>query len=219
MIDWSKTDALIFDMDGTLWDAVDSYCEVWNECFRAFGVERVVMRRELVECMGLPLDEIYRRIAGDSPVISPEAYLPRLEQLEKEMMPRLGGKPYPHMRECMEQLSEHYAVFLLSNCGVNGLTDMMRHTGITPFVTEAVTFGATQRPKNENMRMLCDKYGLKQAVYVGDTEGDCQQTRLAGLPFVFAAYGFGTCSQPDLAFNSFIEMSDFFIKLKKDNEQ
>ena len=153
-------------MDGTLWDAVDSYCKVWNECFRAFGVERVVMRRELVECMGLPLDEIYRRIAGDSPVISPEAYLPRLEQLEKEMMPRLGGKPYPHMRECMEQLSEHYAVFLLSNCGVNGLTDMMRYTGITPFVTEAVTFGATQRPKSENMRMLCEKYGLKQAVYV-----------------------------------------------------
>ena len=28
MTDWSKTDALIFDMDGTLWDAVDSYCKV-----------------------------------------------------------------------------------------------------------------------------------------------------------------------------------------------
>ena len=27
-------DALIFDMDGTLWDAVDSYSEVWNETFR-----------------------------------------------------------------------------------------------------------------------------------------------------------------------------------------
>ena len=26
---WTKTDALIFDMDGTLWDAVDSYCKIW----------------------------------------------------------------------------------------------------------------------------------------------------------------------------------------------
>ena len=25
-----KFDSLIFDMDGTLWDAVDSYCEIWN---------------------------------------------------------------------------------------------------------------------------------------------------------------------------------------------
>lgn len=219
MTDWSKTDALIFDMDGTLWDAVDSYCKVWNECFRVFGVERVVMRDELVACMGLPLEEIYRRVAGDVPVIPTEVFIPRLEQLEKEMMPRLGGRPYPHMCEGMERLSEYYSIFLLSNCGVSGLTDMMRHTGITPYVTEAATFGATQRPKSENMRMLCEKYGLKQAVYVGDTEGDCRQTRLAGLPFVFAAYGFGTCSQPDLAFDSFIDMSDFFIKLKKDNEQ
>lgn len=23
-------DAYIFDMDGTLWDAVDGYCDVWN---------------------------------------------------------------------------------------------------------------------------------------------------------------------------------------------
>ncbi len=23
-------DSVIFDMDGTLWDAVDSYCRVWN---------------------------------------------------------------------------------------------------------------------------------------------------------------------------------------------
>ena len=25
-----KYDSLLFDMDGTLWDAVDSYCAIWN---------------------------------------------------------------------------------------------------------------------------------------------------------------------------------------------
>lgn len=25
-----KFDSLLLDMDGTLWDAVDSYCAIWN---------------------------------------------------------------------------------------------------------------------------------------------------------------------------------------------
>ena len=104
MTDWSKTDALIFDMDGTLWDAVDSYCKVWNECFRVFGVERVVMRDELVACMGLPLEEIYRRVAGDVPVIPTEVFIPRLEQLEKEK-----GIPVDYMldRVCQALLTAY----------------------------------------------------------------------------------------------------------------
>ena len=44
MADWVSTDALIFDMDGTLWDAVDSYCEIWNRTFRDFGVDCTVGR-------------------------------------------------------------------------------------------------------------------------------------------------------------------------------
>ena len=36
-IDWSRTDGLIFDMDGTLWDAVDTYARTqWKEGFFYF---------------------------------------------------------------------------------------------------------------------------------------------------------------------------------------
>lgn len=213
-LDKTSIDALIFDMDGTLWDAVDSYCEVWNACFRKFGVERTVMRDELLKCMGLPLDVIYKNITGDNPQITPTDYLPELEKLEMEMMPHLGGRPYPMMKKGMAKLSEHYRIFLLSNCGVRGLEDMMDFTGIRPFVTEAVTFGATQREKSENMLWLKKKYELSNPIYIGDTEGDCQQTRMAGMPFAFAAYGFGTCENPDWSFNSFEELTDYFIKAK-----
>ena len=67
-IDWAATDALCFDMDGTLWDAVDSYCEIWNRCFRKVGMDRVVARQELIACMGLNLREILRRLCGGVPM-------------------------------------------------------------------------------------------------------------------------------------------------------
>ena len=31
-------------------------------------------------------------------------------------------------------------------------------------------------------------------MYVGDTVGDCEASREAGVPFIFAAYGFGDVS-------------------------
>lgn len=37
-----------------------------------------------------------------------------------------------------------------------------------------------------------EKHGCTSAVYVGDTDGDCKASFKAGIPFVHAAYGFGS---------------------------
>ena len=56
----------------------------------------------------------------------------------------------------------------------------MNFLGIRALVTEAVTYGATHRDKNENLTALAEKYSLRQLVYVGDTEGDCVRHILPG---------------------------------------
>ena len=56
-----KFDSLIFDMDGTLWDAVDSYCKIWNVTFEQMGLSQTVSRQELLECMGKPINEIFKK--------------------------------------------------------------------------------------------------------------------------------------------------------------
>ena len=61
----SHFDSILFDMDGTLWDAVDSYCAVWNatigDCCP--GVTPVTYDR-LVKLMGRPLDVIFNQMIG-----------------------------------------------------------------------------------------------------------------------------------------------------------
>jgi phosphoglycolate phosphatase len=44
---------------------------------------------------------------------------------------------------------------------------------------------------------------VTRAVYVGDTAGDEQSARVAGIPFVFAKYGFGKAVNPDYELDSF----------------
>ena len=38
---------------------------------------------------------------------------------------------------------------------------------------------------------------LRKAVYVGDTAGDENASKEAGIPFIWARYGFGTATNPD----------------------
>ena len=51
----------------------------------------------------------------------------------------------------------------------------------------------------------------EKAVYVGDTAGDEQSARDAGIPFIFCAYGFGQAKSPDAIINSFEELKDILL--------
>ena len=56
-------DALIFDMDGTLWDATATYAEEWNETARRMGVPDFhITPEQLHQYMGLSIDKIFNAI-------------------------------------------------------------------------------------------------------------------------------------------------------------
>ena len=51
-------DALLFDLDGTMWDATENIRISWEMAARTFdGLEdRVITKEELQSVMGLPMD-------------------------------------------------------------------------------------------------------------------------------------------------------------------
>ena len=61
-IDKEKVDSLIFDMDGTLWDAMKSYAEVWNVAFRELGlaitVDESVLKQAILTSTIFPVFSI-----------------------------------------------------------------------------------------------------------------------------------------------------------------
>ncbi len=62
--------------------------------------------------------------------------------------------------------------------------------------------GRTGMVKGPNIRLLMERHGIQTAIYVGDTTGDEQASRLAGIPFVWASYGFGRADAPDAVIDS-----------------
>ena len=56
--------------------------------------------------------------------------------------------------------------------------------------------GDTGLAKAENIQKISRDYHLSDPVYVGDTMGDFHACQKAGVPFIFASYGFGEVKEP-----------------------
>ena len=71
-------------------------------------------------------------------------------------------------------------------------------TGFGKYFRDFESFGATGKQKGENILAVMQRLGSKSAVYVGDIIKDQQAAAYAGIPFVFARYGFGPVSYTHL---------------------
>ncbi len=200
-------DSLIFDMDGTLWDAVDSYCKVWDKTFQDLKLNhKPVTRQTLMNMMGMHLEDIVANLAADVP--DKELFLKKLDNNERTMMPVLGGNFYPHMKETIETVSRGRKIFMVSNCGSHGLENFINLAGIKPYITEALSHGGTGADKATNIAYLIDKYNLSDAWYVGDTQGDYNATVKAGAHFIWCEYGFGKVINPHVAIQSISQLTE-----------
>jgi phosphoglycolate phosphatase len=58
-------DSLIFDMDGTLWDAVETYTLAWNFYFNRHQIDKQLKKIELDALMGLEESKFLEKVLPD----------------------------------------------------------------------------------------------------------------------------------------------------------
>ena len=200
-------DSLIFDMDGTLWDAVDSYVTVWNDTFAQLHIQdqaEPVTRQRLMGTMGKPLEEIVNILIPH--LKDKEGFLKVLDHNERVMMPTLKGLLYPHVTDTLALLSRHLPLFLVSNCGSYGLQNFIAINKLTPYFRDALSHGDNGLSKAQNIKLIIDRHGLKHPYYVGDTQTDSDSARAAGAGMIWCRYGFGHDVTADYTIDSFDQL-------------
>ena len=102
---------------------------------------------------------------------------------------------YPDVREVIKQLAKTYDLYIVSNCQCGYIEQFLRKTQLEAYIKDIECFGNTGKNKGENIRLLVKRNSLKAPVYIGDTKGDCDASKEAGVPFIFASYGFGNVTE------------------------
>lgn len=209
----TNPDSLIFDMDGTLWDNVDSYKFVWNKGLEANGFEKRVSRKDLIGLMGKELNVMLDTIIPEATETVKNDVFEEINRQYRLLAPNMKPRVYDGVLEGLEKLSEKYPLFLLSNCEEGGLVKFMNHTQTHHLITDYMEHGQNLQPKSVNMNLLKERHNLKNPFYVGDTDSDSKACADAGVPFVFVTYGFGKTDNFALQFDSFSQLTDYFLNL------
>ena len=118
------------------------------------------------------------------------------------------GILYPGVEETLAQLEQRYPLYIVSNCQCGYIEVMLKTTGLGRYFSGHLCYGDTGEGKGKNLVTLCKRCGLTDPVYVGDTQGDADACREAGLPMIYAAYGLGKVSQAWKTIGHFSELLD-----------
>lgn len=200
-------DSIIFDVDGTLWDSTIQVTESWNLAIQENASFHLVLEPvSLSRVFGKTMTEIADTIFH---FLSPEEREKMIRicfDYENRYLENHPGILYPGVAHTIKRLAKSYPLFIVSNCQRGYIEVLLRTTGLNPYITDHLCFGDTNTEKGKTIRTLMKRNNLKNPVYVGDTQGDADACKDAGIPFIYAGYGLGNVPDANIKISRFSDL-------------
>jgi len=196
----NKFDSIIFDLDGTLWDNTANVAAAWQTGNNEVDyIRETVITQQMVRSItGMAYSAIFEKLFPYLDAAQREDFMARCAKKEIDTLNKMGGELYPDLEETLKYLVTKYKLFIVSNCQNDYIETFLQYSGFGKYFSGYQCFGTKNQPKAENIKDIVNDHSLKAPVYVGDTLGDFTSSQKAGVPFIFASYGFGEVEEGQL---------------------
>ncbi|UOQ92298.1 HAD family hydrolase [Halobacillus shinanisalinarum] len=204
-------DSIIFDLDGTIWDSIDTVLNAWNSTIKENDqIKRELTRKDLEGTMGLQMNDISRKLFPYLDDDTRKQLIKECCNVENEYLEKQGGVLYKNVENVLKELSQKYKLYIVSNCQSGYIEAFYKYHNLERYFLDFENPGRTGLSKGENINLIIERNNLSKPFYVGDTEGDLKAARYAGIPFVYAKYGFGQVSEYDDVLEKFDDLAKIF---------
>ena len=208
-----EIDAVVFDLDGTLWDTCATCAIAWNRVLDRHAIGfRTITEHDVRGVAGKPHEQCIRETFIGVPEPQLCTLIAETQVEDNTLIAELGGVLYPHVEAGVRRLSARYPLFIVSNCQAGYVETFFQWSGLEPCFRDFECWGNTGHTKAGNLGMLIERNGLRRALLVGDTPGDQAAARECGVPFVYVDYGFGVCRDVDRRFSSFDDLTRWLLR-------
>lgn len=201
----THSDALIFDIDGTLWNASPASAKGWTRGLAKLGIDRTITTKQIEQVAGHPYEQCVDILMPGLREQYPRL-LDTLNECETEVVMAEGGRFYDGVIAGMPQLSSSYKIFLVSNCQEWYLNLFLHFSGFRPVLNGVDCHGLSGLPKQDMLARIKHERGLRNPVYFGDTAGDEAAAMAANVTFVHVSWGFGKPEGKPRTITSFAEL-------------
>lgn len=197
---------IIWDLDGTMWNSGEQVAIAWNEYTKAHGIDRQFTPDDCRSYCGKTLEQIAAVVFPDAEPAWREKVI--IECCDAECIPlaKYGGELYDGLKEVLGKLHETYHLSVVSNCGLGYIEAFFTGNKTLEFFDDYENAARTGMGKAENIRLVMERNGIDRAIYIGDTQGDFNAAKQAGVDFVLAAYGFGDAPEACWKIDSLYEL-------------
>ncbi|HVW14124.1 MAG TPA: HAD family hydrolase [Mucilaginibacter sp.] len=196
----NKFDSIIFDLDGTLWDSTGNVALAWERARQQVDYVDTPVTVESVRAVtGMAYDLIFEMLLPDMDAEKRNYFKAICAKSEIDTLDELGGDLYPGLTDTIQYLASKYRLYIVSNCQNGYIETFLSHCPVAEYFSGHQCYGTKGRPKAENIRDIVNDHSLAAPVYIGDTTGDRDSATKAGVPFIYASYGFGKVEEGMIA--------------------
>lgn len=206
-------DGIIFDIDGTLWDSRKVVADSWNEAIAEHTTYNLKFDyEEIGKLFGKPINEIFKLLFGDIDDYEVERLTDLLYNYEKHYLDMYPPSLYDGVYDTLCELSKKYKLYIVTNAQKGYIEKLFSAGGICPFFTDWLCFGDTNAPKDVTLRKIIERNNIQSPVYIGDTKGDADACKKAGIPMIYASYGLGNVEKPEFEIDDIRKLPDLLDK-------
>lgn len=191
----AKPEAIIFDMDGTLFETDTLLVPVHNRVFETLREEGLYPHptppvERLLSCLGMLLDDIWRKVMPDGSEAARNRADELLLQYEVEALVAGEGKLYAYVEQTLSELKNRGIKLFVAS---NGLEDYVKgvaeYKGIAGLFSGLYSAGEYQTTtKVDLVAQLLNDHSIQSAWMVGDRSSDVEAGKGNGLQTIGCAY-------------------------------
>lgn len=195
----SRPEAMIFDMDGTLFKTETLLIPVFHRVFDQLRKEGLYAGETppeelILSCLGMLLPDIWRRVIPNHSETVHRRADELLLEYELEGLQQLATELYPQVPETLQELKARgVRLFVASNGLEHYVKGVAEAHGIAPLFEGLFSAGEFQTAtKVDLVKLLLDRHGITRAWMIGDRSSDVEAGKRNGLAVIGCAYaGFG----------------------------
>ncbi|RCX17316.1 phosphoglycolate phosphatase-like HAD superfamily hydrolase [Fontibacillus phaseoli] len=194
-----KPEAMIFDMDGTLFKTETLLIPAYHELFDRLREEKLYVgdtppEELMLSCLGMLLEDIWRKVIPDCSEAVHRRADELLLELELAGLKQYATELYPGVKETLEQLRDRGVRLFVASNGLEHYVKGVAETHLISPLFEAVYSAGEYltASKVDLVRLLMDNHGISSAWMVGDRSSDVEAGKKNGQTVIGCAYaGFG----------------------------
>lgn len=205
-----KYDSIGFDLDGTLWNATEAITLAWQKTAEIFNA-RIPDINDIKGILGLNKIDLMNKLYPDMEYETQMQFFDKANEICDEVLALQGGQLFDGLEETLKTLQKDFRLYIVSNCQDGYIERFLDYHKLGKYFCDSEHPDVRCLSKGENIKALLERNGFVKSIFVGDTQGDCDAARFAGIPFVFAAYGFGKADSPDYTIKAFPEIIDIVM--------